>query len=115
MRTFKKQAAQGDLLLMKISKLPKDATPIVAPTDDKHILSHSETGHHHAIIAPPTMIQLFGSSNPLVGYMQVKAQPVELKHCRDYDTHEALQIDEGIYEIRRQREHTLEGWRRVED
>ena len=29
--------------------------------------------------------------------------------------HEALEITPGVYEVRRQREHGLSGWRRVED
>lgn len=111
MKTFKNMAAQGDLLLRRIEKLPDDAKSREA---GGLILAHSETGHHHAIVAPPNVVQLFGSSDPLVGYLKV-TKPVELKHFRDWDTHESLEIGEGIYEYRRQRERSPEGWRKVED
>lgn len=117
MRTFNMQAAQGDLLLRRIgdegAPMPGDAI------EERHtgtvVLAHSETGHHHSIAAAPSVVQLFGSSDPLKGYLSVRSRPVELKHHRDYDTHETLRIDPGLYEVRRQREHTPEGWRRVED
>ena len=38
-----------------------------------------------------------------------------LEHHRSIDTHEALEIKPGIYEIRRQREYTPQGFRRVAD
>lgn len=117
MRTFSKQGAQGDLLLRKIGDEdtvpPTDARE--TPHEGRVVLAHSETGHHHAIDAAPSFVQLFGSSDPLKGYLRVRSRPVELRHHRNYDTHETLQIAPGLYEVRRQREHTPEGWRRVED
>jgi len=41
--------------------------------------------------------------------------PTELRHERSFDTHAPITIDKGKYEIRRQREYTLEGWRKIED
>lgn len=113
MKKFKNQAAQGDVLIRRVAELPANATP--QPDTSYHIISHSETGHHHSITAPPSVVQLFGSGNPLVSYMRVKSRPVELKHERSFDTHDTLELDEGIYEIRRQKEWAPEGWRRVMD
>jgi hypothetical protein len=45
----------------------------------------------------------------------VVGKPTELRHLRDWDTHETLLIPPGTYKVRRQREHTPEGMRRVED
>jgi hypothetical protein len=36
-------------------------------------------------------------------------------HLRSYDMHAPITIKPGIYELRRQREYTPEGWRRVAD
>lgn len=117
MRTFKKMAAQGDVVLRKIgaenAALPEDA--VLREMTDRVVIAHSETGHHHAIMAPPSVVQFFGSSDPLKGYLSVRSRPVELKHERPFDTHETIKIKPGVYEVRRQREHTPEGWRRVED
>ncbi len=115
-KTFNKQAAQGDLLIRRIDKLPATAQK-KAMEDGKYILAHSETGHHHSIFGnAPSVVELFGSNDPLVGYLQVTGKsPVDLVHERAWDTHQTLSIDPGVYEIRRQRERSPEGWRRVED
>jgi len=113
MATFQNQAAQGDLLLIRIDTLPGDAT--ATEPSAVVVLAHSETGHHHAISAPPGAVELFGSGTPLLAYLRVNRDAVELKHHRTFDTHETLNISRGIYEVRRQREWSPEGWRRVED
>ena len=113
-KEFTDQCAQGDVVTRRIDSLPKDATLVVNKTQ-RHIVTHSETGHHHTITAPPSSVQMFGSSNPLMGYMKVMKRSVELRHERAWDTHEPIKITPGVYEIRRQREWSPEGWRRVED
>jgi len=40
---------------------------------------------------------------------------VVIEHHRLFDTHEAMEIKPGIYEIHRQREYTPEGYRRAAD
>ena len=45
----------------------------------------------------------------------VVREPTELRHLRSFDTHESILFRPGTYHVRRQREHTPEGWRRVED
>ena len=115
MNNFKNTAAQGDLLLRKIEVLPTDAVP-TPPVDGALVLAHSETGHHHAIaVGGPSMVELFGSTDPLKGYLRVSQTAAELRHHRPFDTHATLVIEPGIYEVRRQREWTPEGWRRVAD
>jgi hypothetical protein len=113
-KTFQNQCAQGDILIRRIGALPAKAEPITNETN-RHIITHSETGHHHTITAPPSVLQLFGAGDPLVSYMRVDAKSVTLKHERSFDTHEPITITPGIYEVRRQREWSPEGWRRVED
>lgn len=113
MRTFQDQAAQGDLLLKRIDTLPGDSVA-TAPLEVV-VLAHSETGHHHAISAPLGAVELFGSGTPNLAYLRVNLDFVELKHHREFDTHETLNISRGVYEVRRQREWAPEGWRTIED
>lgn len=117
MKTFKTQAAQGDLLIRRIKLLPKDAKPIKSEKG-QFVVAHSETGHNHVIAERPN-VSLFTAGDPMVSYLQVveatDATETLLEHLRSYDTHETIQIQPGVYEIRRQREYTPEGWRRVED
>lgn len=114
---FKNQAAQGDLLIRRITALPAGLNQIKAE-QGQYVVAHSETGHHHAIAERPN-VTLYVSNDPLVSYLQVieatDAAEVFLEHLRSFDTHEPIVIDAGIYEIRRQREYTPEGWRKVQD
>jgi hypothetical protein len=110
-KTFKNQAAQGDVLFRRVKTLPKGA--IKSTEKGAVVVAHSETGHHHSFDAGSSVF-LYSTGDQLLSYLEVK-KPAVLKHHRDYDTHEALQFDEGIFEIRRQREWAPEGWRRVED
>ncbi|MBF0290037.1 MAG: hypothetical protein HQM14_19645 [SAR324 cluster bacterium] len=112
MITFRKQAAQGDLLITRIQKLPKELTER-KPEDGRHILAHSETGHHHVVDAEK--VHLFkNEQDSMICYLSV-TQPTELFHLRSFNTHAPIALEKGVYEIRRQREYVPEGWRRVED
>ena len=117
MKTFNKMAAQGDLLILAIMALPEGLKPVQA-VKGYHVVAHSETGHNHAIAEKPT-VSLFSGGDPMVSYLQVLAScdttETILEHFRKTDTHESLLIPPGFYEIRRQREYTPQGWRRVED
>jgi len=111
---FEKCARQGDLLIRRVDTIPADAV-VEPPVNGRHVLAHSETGHDHAVEASMGLIQ-YRSENPLLGFLDVIGDtPVLLEHHRAWDTHVPIEIGPGKYEIRRQREHTPEGWRRVED
>lgn len=117
MKTFKNQAAQGDLLIRRIEKLPEGAKAVKSEKGF-HIVAHSETGHNHVIADRPN-VTLYTTGDPMVSYLQVieatDATETLLEHLRSFDTHETIKIPSGVFEIRRQREYTPEGWRRVED
>lgn len=117
MKTFQNQAAQGDLFLRRIAKLPDGARPVEAERG-AFIVAHSETGHNHIIKERPS-VKLYTTGDPMVSYLEVIAATEEtetlLEHLRGHDTHETISIPPGIFELRRQREASPEGWRRVED
>lgn len=109
MKTFKEQAAQGDVFFRRIAKLPDEGLTLL---EDK-VCAHSETGHVHSF-DPNASVWLYSTSDQLVSYLEVKA-PAVLKHRRPHDTHEEILFDVGVFEIRRQKEYTPEGWRQVQD
>jgi hypothetical protein len=115
--TFKNQAAQGDLMIRRVDSLPAGVKPMKAE-NGAFIVAHSETGHHHIIAERPN-VQMFTTDDPMVGYLQVieatDATETLLEHLRSFDTHKTIAIPAGTFEIRRQREHTPEGWRQVQD
>lgn len=112
MKTVEKIGAQGDVLFRRIDGLPKDAKAV----EDKGriVVAHSETGHHHAI--DDTGVVRFESGDPLICYLQLASEHCDVVHHRPFDTHETLRLmGAGVFEVRRQREYTPEGFRRVED
>lgn len=119
MKKFTKIAAQGDVLFRKVADIPSSATPVAADDRDELIVTHSETGHHHIMVidrqADGPAVEMFNSAdNPLLAWLKVN-RPTALEHRRPHDTHEPIMFSPGIYEVRRQREHTPDGWRQVQD
>lgn len=108
MKRFEKMACQGDVMFIRVNKLPLEATVTAGK-----VVAHSETGHHHSF-EPNANVFVYSTPDELKSYLEVKS-PAVLKHRRDFDTHEEILFDIGTYEIRRQREHSPEGWKRVED
>lgn len=115
MKIVKEMAAQGDLLIRRINKIPKAAVKTSADSNLKaFVVAHSETGHHH-VIAENQVEVYQDPKDAMVSYISVFGPKADLKHMREYDTHETLRLPVGSYELRRQREWSPEGWRRVED
>lgn len=120
MKTFEKTCAQGDVFFTKIDALPEDIEEI-KPEGGHVVVAHSETGHHH--VMERTHVKHYQPKSKTYGRLPeeiyeaflVVEEPTALKHLRDFDTHEPIMFDAGVYRVRRQREHTPEGYRRVED
>jgi hypothetical protein len=115
--TFKNQAAQGDLLIRRVKAIPANLK--AASVDNgTFIVAHSETGHNHVIDVHPN-VKVYDTEDPLLSYLEVieaaDATETLLRHLRGHDTHETISIPPGVYELRRQREYTPEGWRRAAD
>ena len=115
MRTFKNTAAQGDVTFRRvdlanynIAKLTK-----VAPEGDELIITHSETGHHH--VMERKAATLYNLPNSIMECLLIVDRPTELRHLREYDTHEPILFDVGAYIVKRQREYVPGSFRRVED
>lgn len=112
-KVFKNMAAQGDVLFKRIDKLPEGLTEAKAE-NGKFVVAHSETGHHHTLLEKNAQL-LIDQTNEFIAYLKVGAGGAVLEHERSFDTHESLKFDEGIYEVRRQREYTPQGYRRAAD
>lgn len=112
MKTFKTICAQGDILIRKIDALP-DGLQKHEPNGASIIVTHSETGHHHVMEAD--RVEMFVCKDNALECFLVVHRQATLEHLRPHDTHEAIQFEPGIYHVRRQREYSPEGWRRVAD
>ena len=119
MKTGKKMVAQGDVILRRVRSVPKDAKESKRE-NGMIVVTHSETGHHHAIKHDGvTMFE--HPTNPLVAYLRLDmGVDATVEHLRPWDTHETLKLlgnkkSKAVWEVRRQREWSPEGWRRVVD
>ena len=117
MKLVKDIGCQGDVMFRRVDGVPKDAVKVARKKCAPIIATHSETGHHHTIDAHDcTLFEMPG--NPLIAYLQLGDADVDVVHCRPFDTHETLRLlgkPKDVFEVRRQREWTPEGWRRVAD
>lgn len=122
MKNVKAQGAQGDVLFRRVASVPEGAKPLKAE-GGQYVVAHSETGHHHTV-ASKGVEWLAHPTDPQVSFLRLKPTApkagVDVVHHRPFDTHETLRLlndgaGEVIYEVRRQREFTPTGWRRVED
>ena len=97
--------AQGEIRAYRIDKIPTDAKPL--PFDkDGFIVGHSETGHHHLLIAERA--QVFEAKEAPEGMRVLYAlleSPGELKHLRNFDTHAPQAFEPGTYMFRTDREY----------
>lgn len=114
MKTFNKTAAQGDLLLRRVDSLPEGLEEAKPDKSGRHIVAHSETGHHH-YLKHDGVAYFRDPKDPMVAYLRIGTEGADLVHDRPFDTHETIHVSEGVYQVRRQREHTPDGWRRIED
>jgi hypothetical protein len=105
MGTFQKFAAQGEIYIMKVEKVPEGCTPLT-PENGKFIVGHSETGHHHVLDAKHTEVMVLDKppEGMKILYAIVK-EPTPLVHLRSYDTHKPIMFDTAIYELRIGREY----------
>lgn len=113
MANTRQPVRQGDIMFVPVDVIPDGVTKVAPESDGRHILAHSETGHHHVMEA--ARVDRYEVPDDLmVFFIDVKAA-ADLVHLRDHDTHETIRMGEGAWRVHRQREYTPEGWRRVED
>jgi hypothetical protein len=122
--SFKKICAQGELGFIRLpddAAIPTGARQVEA-VNGRVIIGHSETGHHHCMLAERT--DAYQLVDPLEMFLIVRdgdgnvADPDAgdvLTHLRDFDTHEPIRFAPGKYRVRKLREYTPTGFRRQED
>ena len=109
----RQQVAQGDVLITPVESVPEGFEKAKPEKDGSHIITHSETGHHH--VMPSQTVEFYQAANdPFVAYINVK-EISNLTHLRSFDTHKPISFVPGVYRINRQREMTPRGWERVAD
>ena len=112
MKNVQTCAAQGDVMFVRVESIPASHKPKDAE-GGRHVVAHSETGHHHYLAAIGVEM-LVDPADPMVCYLRLES-PADVIHARPFHTHETLNLGAGLWQVRRQREHTPSGWRAVVD
>lgn len=107
MRILETLGAQGEIRMFRVDKIPADARPVQKEeVEDPFVIGHSETGHHHVLVAERVM--MFEPANAPEGMRILYAileTPGQLIHLRNYDTHALHSFEAGdIIMFRRDRE-----------
>jgi hypothetical protein len=114
LKEIKSAGAQGDVLFVRIndSEMPSDAKPV--QSTDRIIIAHSDNGHHHVVQAESAQLHEV-PGDQFTRYLRVASAFADVVHQRPFDTHETVRLSQGTWMVRRQREYTPDGFRRVED
>lgn len=95
MRILETLGAQGEIRMFRVDEIPADAKPM-AKENDHFIIGHSETGHHHVLMAD--RVQVFQSPSAPEG-MTILYAIIEstgsLEHLRGHDTHAPHSFEPG--------------------
>ena len=87
MRILETLGAQGEIRMFRIDAIPATAKPL-AKEKGQYIIGHSETGHHHVLVAD--RVRVFADAEAPDG-MRVLYAILEstgsLNHQRGHDTH----------------------------
>lgn len=117
MKTADKAARQGEAFFFKVSEIAEGSKE-VSPNNGEHIVSHSETGHHHTVSAEGIRM-LEHPSDPNVCYLVMDSvEHIDIEHLRSFDTHETLRLlgsPGDVWQRNIQQEWSPDGWRQVAD
>lgn len=108
MKNKMKHYRQGDVLLERVSALPKGA--VEQKVKGPVILAYGEaTGHHHAI--KEKSVRIFREPETQATYVEVAEALALLEH----QEHAPIELEPGIYKVGLQREYHPQEIRRVAD
>lgn len=103
MKTFSRIAAQGEITIVRVgdyhagANLPAGSKPINADAG-RLVIGHSETGHHHVMDAGNVVAGEIADAPAGMRVLHlIVSSPTPLVHLREYDTHEPLMVEPGLY------------------
>src|SRR6185503_20073291 len=95
--------AQGDVLIVPVKSIPKDATPTALSPGNKIILAFGEqTGHHHRIVVMDREAEMLTVPETNERFLRIMASSgVALVH----EEHGSITLRPGDYQVRTQVEY----------
>jgi hypothetical protein len=114
MKTIESAGAQGDVMFVRVTTIPENLK-VQPAAGDRHVLARGDSASGEHFVAS-LGVTYFPGPDDRTAYLKVETDHVDVVHGRQTDTHETLRLaGPGAWLVRRQREHTPEGFRRVED
>jgi hypothetical protein len=114
MKSIPKIYRQGDVLLIRIPKLPATAQRQEVK-ESRIILAHGEaTGHHHSIAKTSAIFHSDDSRKGDMNFVGI-VEVAEALALLEHQEHSAITLEAGFYEVRRQREYHPQEIRQVAD
>jgi hypothetical protein len=98
--------AQGDLLIERVEDAPVSGVALGSAEADTVVVSEGEfTGHHHKLFGRVTFYRDDALARDIpddlyVGHVQVTGAVARLEH----EEHAAVNLEQGTYRVRRQRQ-----------
>lgn len=95
MKIIETLGAQGEIRMFRVDCIPSDAKPMKRE-HGQFIIGHSETGHHHVLVAD--RVDVFEAPSAPTGMRVLFAllgSAGSLEHLRGHDTHEPHSFDAG--------------------
>ena len=95
MRIIETLGAQGEIRMFRVDEIP-DGVKTLKHENGHLIIGHSETGHHHVLVAD--RVQVFESETAPEGMRVLYAileSHGELQHLRAHDTHKSHAFQPG--------------------
>jgi len=98
--------AQGDILVERVDDAPVSGQIVHAPDAEAVVVAEGEfTGHHHKLFGCVTFYRDDALARDItgdlyVGHVRVSGPVARLEH----EEHAAINLEQGIYRVRRQRQ-----------
>ena len=85
----------GEVILKPIAELPKEAK--LEKTTKKHIVAHSETGHHHTLVANKVDFKVYSWNGET--YLEVPELSELMHEKTGKDVHKTHKIAPSFYRV----------------
>lgn len=107
--TEKFQARQGDVFVFRVETLPKERKEVQRENGLVILALGEATGHHHSIA--DIGVEMFETANTVDRWLRIGEAGATLAH----QEHAAINLPQGDYIVRIQREYNPEMTRQVTD
>jgi hypothetical protein len=112
MKIIEHTLRHGEVYFDLVDELPANDLPSAELDNNRSIVGHSESGHHHVLDGNAVRVVDY---DEFVSFAEVKEKCKVIHLKTTHDRHDDAVLLPGKYLITRQREYTPKGYRRAAD